>query len=77
MDDVELHRRARECLASATQPLYHFVAAGSGERCALCDLPIDPNELEDEMHFAEAGAVRVVKLHAACTDIWETEQTAD
>ena len=81
MDEAELRRRARQRIESGTlpsnRPLHRLPGMGSGERCALCDLPVNRNELEDTVEFAEGEMLRVVRFHRPCASAWALERAEE
>ena len=80
MDEAVLRRRARRRIGAGTlpsnRPLRHVERAGSGEPCALCELRIEGNEIEDEVEFADGEVLRVARFHRPCAAIWALERTA-
>lgn len=69
---IEAQRRVADGRLPRTAPLYMWAGAGSGARCALCDRPIDPEQVEYELEFNSAPAT-VYRFHRLCHDAWHLE----
>ena len=48
-----------------------------GAPCAICELPVTPEQLEFELEFemAEAGGVKKLHVHLRCFAAWGVERT--
>ena len=81
MNEAELRRRARARIEvgmlPSSRPVRSFAGMGSGERCALCDVPINRNEIEDEIEVVQGEALRVLKFHRPCASAWALERTQE
>jgi hypothetical protein len=49
---------------------------GTGQLCALCDKPIQPNEVEYEIEHTGA-AVQTFRFHIVCLSAWQLECARD
>jgi hypothetical protein len=64
--DGRLPRAAPQCLWAGT---------GSGESCALCDRPIEIQQVEYELEFNTQAAL-VYRFHRICHQAWELESNS-
>jgi hypothetical protein len=78
MDGNRLRVRAREALLAGRLPTRRpdrlWGGPGEGTRCALCELPIEREEIGYELEFAENGhAAASHHLHLQCHSAWDSE----
>jgi len=50
---------------------------GTGQRCALCDKPIQRDEVEYEVEGHIDGAVQAFRFHVVCQSVWQLECARD
>jgi hypothetical protein len=74
--EKELRPIARKRLATGQLPRWASLGFGNrfgaGAPCALCDKPIQPEEIEYEIKPIGA-AVQILRLHRACHSAWQLE----
>jgi len=72
---TELRKKARQAMDYGRlpkgRPSRTWGGRGSDARCAVCDLPIFPDQLELEMEFADQGTFH---LHVSCSYAWFAER---
>jgi RNA polymerase sigma-70 factor, ECF subfamily len=75
MSDAMLRIKAREAVLAgrlpSARPERIWGGPGMGERCAVCQEPIEPQESELELQFAGQASYHV---HVRCFAAWESEQ---
>jgi hypothetical protein len=75
-----LRLAARERIASRQLPSgglsRMWGGYGTGQLCALCDKPIQPNEIEYEVEHPGA-AVQTFRFHIVCLSAWQLECARD
>lgn len=77
-DTDTLRTRAAQLIATGRlppgAPARSWGGPGSGEPCALCEVPIDRGELEFELEFpaGDGGPLNVCtcRFHTRCFDVW-------
>lgn len=73
--EKELRPIARKRLATGRLPrlaILRFGGFGAGAPCALCDKPIQHEEIEYEVKPIGA-AVQILRFHRACHSAWQLE----
>jgi hypothetical protein len=89
MEQAELRQRARLAIESHKIPNRHphqlRGSHGVGAPCAICELPVNQNELEYEVQFSRegnprgrvsgAGHFQVFHVHIHCFSAWDLERT--
>ena len=89
MEQAELRQRARLAIESHKIPNRHprqlWGSHGVGAPCAICELPVNQNELEYEVQFSREGNPRgrvsgadhfqVFHVHSHCFSAWDLERT--
>jgi hypothetical protein len=84
-DENTLRQKARDAIRAgrlpARAPLHAWAGKGEGATCAVCGLPLTPDDVEFELEFAEVadsgpdpGAMVTRNLHARCFAAWEFER---
>ena len=80
-DEETLRKRARDAIRAGKLPAWRPVRTwggkGGGAACAVCDLPLAPEEVEFELEFAEDsrfGPGCSCRVHARCFAAWEFER---
>jgi hypothetical protein len=58
-------------MLSWDHPVKTWGGYGRGQRCAACDEPILPTEIEYELDFPDD---RTFRFHATCRALWEVER---
>ena len=80
-DEALLREKARAALRNGTLPTRQahrtWGGPGVGAPCAICELPVTPEQLEFELEFemAEVGGVKKLHVHLRCFAAWEFERT--
>jgi hypothetical protein len=74
--EKELRPTARERIATGQipreAPTRFSAGFGTGQSCALCDKPIQSDEIEYEVRPVEA-AVQTLRFHRVCHYAWQLE----
>ena len=75
--ETELRLVARERIARGQLPCgatsRMWSGHGSDLPCALCDKPIQPDEVEYEVELRESGALHTIRFHILCQSMWQAE----
>ena len=75
--ETELRRIARERIAKEQlpreAPSQMWGGHGTGELCALCDKPIQRDEVEYEVEGHIGGTVHWFRFHVVCQSVWQLE----
>jgi hypothetical protein len=50
---------------------------GTGQRCTLCDSPIQCDEVEFEVEEHRDGTVQTFRFHMICQSVWQLECARD
>jgi hypothetical protein len=66
-------RRIEQGQLPSKAPSQMWAGHGTGQRCALCDEPIQHGEIEWEVEEEGQGACRVFPFHSRCQAVWEME----
>ena len=80
MDEASRRAKARAAVREGRLPRrppdHTFGGPGVGVPCAVCDLPIQPEEMEYETHFIRDGDPGLDKFHVhiPCFDAWVLER---
>jgi hypothetical protein len=78
IDRSKLRQKARESIEAGRLPASAlarvFAGPGTGACCAICARPIDANEMEYEVEFAQKRAEHHgnVRVHTECFLVWES-----
>jgi hypothetical protein len=59
------------------KPCRTWAGHGSGARCDLCGLPIDPDQIEYEVELPPDACDSVLNLHLACYEAWSAPATEE
>jgi hypothetical protein len=74
---AELRPIARDRIATrqlpCEAPSQMWGGQGTGQLCALCDKPIQTDEVELEVEQRPGGTVRTFRFHSVCESIWQLE----
>jgi len=77
-DGQTLRAKAREKLESGTLPVDDHVRVwggrGANQPCALCDIPISPDDIEYELELRRRSELHTYRFHRRCLAIWELER---
>jgi hypothetical protein len=61
------------------EPARMWGGPGTGEMCAVCDLPISAPDLEYELQYDRQNhlqpGLQIYRLHLRCFAVWELERT--
>jgi hypothetical protein len=85
MDENTLREKARQVLSDEKLPKRRpdrtWGGPGVGATCAICELPVQPDELEFEIEFARNGqrgdaGLDKYHVHIRCFAAWEFERGA-
>ncbi len=75
--ESELRPIARERIAQkqlpGEVPSQLWGGPGTGELCALCDKPIQKDDMEYELEGTLDGKVRTFRFHVVCQSVWQLE----
>ncbi len=76
MDDDGLRQKARAAIETGKLPTCRpdrtWGGRGVGVPCAICDVPVRPDEMELEMEFVAGGNhLKVIHVHTKCFAAWE------
>jgi hypothetical protein len=52
---------------------YRSAGSGSGELCALCDLPIEKTDVEYVVEWAHSDSVGRCRFHLVCYHLWNDQ----
>ena len=78
LEEAALRPLARELIAKGQLPRgalsRMWGGNGTGQRCSLCDKPIERYQIEYEVEHTEALALR---FHTACLSAWQLECARD
>ena len=73
-DDTDLKRIITEKRRLGTLPQIPTPRAwagnGSGERCSLCESPIDAGQIEYEVEWQHGPDTRMLRFHELCYRLW-------
>jgi hypothetical protein len=79
--EAELRPIARERIASGQLPREApsriWGGHGTGQLCALCDKPIERDEVEYEVEEHIDGTVQLFRFHMVCQSVWQLECARD
>ena len=79
--EAELRLIARARIASGQLPCEAVAQMwgghGTGEPCALCDKPIQGDEIEFEVEERVEGSVQTLRFHMVCQSVWQLECARD
>ena len=64
-----LEKRRTGKLPPAVTP-HAWAGRGSGERCVLCESPIEIQQIEYEVELRAIGAEHVLRFHEICYRLW-------
>jgi hypothetical protein len=81
VDESTLREKARQLIQSgklpARRPERMWGGRSTGDRCAICDHPADPDQFEFELQFGADGALPALNtchVHIRCFAAWEFER---
>src|SRR5579872_5349859 len=79
--EAELRPIARERIANGRLPHVPqsrgWAGYGAGHVCALCDKPINRDEVEYEVEQRIHGHKQTVRFHRVCEAVWQIECARD
>jgi hypothetical protein len=79
--EAELRPIARERIAKGRlphdPPKRMWGGRGTGQLCAVCDKPIQPDEVEFEVEQSLDGTVHTFYFHILCQAVWQLECARD
>jgi hypothetical protein len=77
LEGSSLLQKAREAIKAGKIPsrwlVRVYAGSGSGVCCAICDRPVEPNQTEFELDFAQdpGGPEASARVHRECCLAWE------
>jgi hypothetical protein len=75
--EAELRPTARERIATGQlardTPARIWAGKGTGQLCALCDKPIQRDEVEYEVEHHTDEVRRTFRFHIVCESVWKLE----
>jgi hypothetical protein len=84
MEEQAVRAKVREVLQAGKLPTRKpdrtWGGSGVGDPCAVCDLPVERDQLEFEIEFARDGddlGLDKYHVHVRCFAAWELERRRD
>jgi hypothetical protein len=75
IDELELRQRASGLLASGrlptVEPSATWAGSGRGERCCVCHVLVQPDEIAFDLSFRTAEREVELHMHNRCRIAWE------
>lgn len=65
----KIRQKMRDGLLPRDRPARVWAGYGTGDLCAGCDRPIEPEDVEYEF-----GDGEVIRMHLGCAAVWEAQR---